>query len=124
MPDAQPKPTAAWLLAEHAKCRWNGFQRPAARMTCGAPMPSAGPDFAAQHQEDMLAAAGLLATDEALAEHDAQVLRDAAEAWQYGGWADDMPKGTDRTALILGMAQRAATWLRARAARVAAGEEP
>ena len=57
------------------------------------------------------------------AEHDAQVLRDAADSWQWGGWSSDMPKGSDRTAIILGMSQGAATWLRARAERIAAGGE-
>ena len=57
--------------------------------------------------------------DRWLAAHDAEVaskaLRDAADAWQTGGWANGLPKGADRVALILGMAQGATTWLRARA---------
>ena len=65
--------------------------------------------------------------DRALAAHDARVraeaLREAADAWQVGGWADDLPKGTARPALILGMAQRATNWLRVRADRLAAGGE-
>lgn len=43
-------------------------------------------------------------------------------AWQTGGWADEMPRGASRPALILGMAQRATDWLRARADRIARGE--
>jgi hypothetical protein len=120
MPDAQPKPTAAEVLGGHRYARWKDATREQpggyGYCQCGQRIEYSHP----QHQADMLAAAGLLAT----AEHDAKMLRDAAEAWQYGGWADDMPKGVDRTALILGMAQRAAVWLRARAARIAAGETP
>lgn len=61
--------------------------------------------------------------DRWLAEHDAQVLRDAADEWQVDGWADDLPTGMSRPGLILGMAQRATNWLRARADRIAAGGE-
>ncbi len=57
--------------------------------------------------------------DRWLAVHDAEVaagaLREAADAWQTGGWANGLPKGADRVALILGMAQGTITWLRARA---------
>lgn len=48
----------------------------------------------------------------------AKALRDAADAWQAGEWSESMPHGTSRLALILGMAQRAANWLRARADRI------
>ena len=54
-----------------------------------------------------------------LTAHDSEVaskaLTDAADAWQTGGWANGLPKGADRVALILGMAQGTVTWLRARA---------
>lgn len=120
MSDTQPKPTAAEVLAVHwdvcgdgslCDCGWQRPLRP------GAATP--GRSMHLQHQEDMLAAAGLLVS----AEHNAQVLRDAALAWQTGSWADDLPKGGSRAALILGMAQRATDWLRARADRIAAGGE-
>lgn len=52
----------------------------------------------------------------------AKALRDAADAWQTGGWADDIPKGATRPAVVLGMAQRATNWLRARADRIERGE--
>lgn len=58
------------------------------------------------------------------AEIKAEALREAAEAWTQGAWATDMPpKGADRPALILGMAQSAGDWLRARAARIAGTAE-
>lgn len=126
MNDTQPKPTAAEVLVDHAPytrddmldgCRcgwwWNDGQVRDRLATLA--------EFA-QHQADMLAAAGLLATAEPhpvvdpmlrpgqavafvrwLAEHDAQVLRDAAEVHWPGACADD---------------------LRTRAARLAAGEQP
>ena len=59
------------------------------------------------------------AFDRAMAAHDAEVaakaLRDAADAWQTGGWANGLPKGANRAALILGMAQGTTTWLHKRA---------
>ena len=48
----------------------------------------------------------------------AKALRDAADAWQVGGWSESLPHRSDRPALILGMAQRATTWLRARAEHI------
>ena len=50
----------------------------------------------------------------------AQALRDAADGYQTGGWADDLPAGGSRPALILGMSQRAVAWLRARADQIEA----
>lgn len=54
--------------------------------------------------------------DRWLAAHDAavsaQALRDAADQWQTGGWSDDLPTTGNP---ILGMAQRATNWIRARA---------
>ncbi len=53
----------------------------------------------------------------------AEALREAADAWQTGSWAGDLPAaGATRVALILGMAQRAADYLRTRASAVEAGE--
>lgn len=52
----------------------------------------------------------------------AEALREAADAWQTGGWAEDSPPGQTRPALILGMAQRAVGYLRTRANAVEAGE--
>lgn len=48
----------------------------------------------------------------------AQALRDAADGCQTGGWADDLPTGGSRPALILGMSQRAVAWLRDRANQI------
>ena len=48
----------------------------------------------------------------------ASALREAADEWQIGAWADDLPTGGSRPQLILGMAQRATDWLRARADRM------
>lgn len=78
MPDAQPKPSAAELIADHIWCAATrlGSQLGVPEMTCGAPLPPAGRDFHAAHMHERLAAAGLLVT----AEHDAQVLRDADDA--------------------------------------------
>ena len=45
----------------------------------------------------------------------AAALREAASSYQLGGWARSMPAGSDRSVLILGMAQQAINWLRARA---------
>lgn len=45
----------------------------------------------------------------------AEALREAASAFQVGGWAKSMPRGNDRPTLILGMAQHAINWFRARA---------
>lgn len=57
--------------------------------------------------------------DRWLAAHDravkAEALREAADAWQVGGWSNDIPKGDTRPALILGMAQAGLNWLRTRA---------
>jgi len=72
---AQPKPTAADVLTEHAPAR-----RGAVECRCGwfgSSRLAWGRDHAV-HQADVLAAAGLLAT----AEHDAQVRRDACEILQ------------------------------------------
>lgn len=117
---AQPKPTAADVLNGHPGMEYvipRYFGTAGYRCTgCRQSISSPG-----QHQADMLAAAGLLAT----AEHDAQVaaqaLREAAAAWQTGGWAGDLPRGSTRHAVVLGMAQNATDWLRARADRIAGG---
>lgn len=82
--------------------------------TCGKPLHRQN---LARHARTH-STAGLLATPE----HDAQVLREAADAWQMDGWAEDVPAGSSRQALIIGMAQRAGDWLRARAARIEAGD--
>lgn len=54
-----------------------------------------------------------------LAAHDreiqAQALRDAADEWQTGGWAN-VPRRSDRVADRLGAAQHVCNWLRKRAA--------
>lgn len=107
MPDAQPKPTAAEVLAAHYGSLW---------------CPTCGPNSATnddgdwkwdvtQHQADMLAAAGLLTT----AEHDAQVLRDARSELLAG----DNPWRIDERG-----AEFVAAEMDAMIARVAAGEEP
>lgn len=87
MPDTQPKPTAADVLMHHARDAAHGC------ISCGA-LPI-GSSFA-QHQADMLAAAGRLAA----AEHDAQVaaqaLRDAAGAlMRFDCLTDHVPAGID-----------------------------
>ena len=52
----------------------------------------------------------------------AEALREAAGVWMQGHWADDLPtQGASRPQLILGMAQRASDWLRARADDLEAG---
>ena len=49
----------------------------------------------------------------------AQALRDAADIWQTNGWTGDgSVLGPSRPQQILGMAQRACDFLRARAARI------
>lgn len=45
----------------------------------------------------------------------AEALREAANDWQVGGWAAVLPTGTTRPEVILGMAQRATEFFRARA---------
>lgn len=45
----------------------------------------------------------------------ANALEEAADAWQQGGWAESLPKGQNRAAVILGMAQNATEFLRNRA---------
>ncbi len=106
MPDAQPKPSAADVdppTVGHLRDLWVDWHLD--------PLPrSQGVALVPAYQAEF---------DRWLAEHDAQVLRDAADAYQVGGWADDMPAGSSRPALILGMAQRATDWLRARADRIA-----
>lgn len=52
----------------------------------------------------------------------AEALREAAASYQRGGWALAMPAGSDRPALILGMAQRAIDWLRVRADEMDGGK--
>ena len=61
---------------------------------------------------------------EVISELAAKALRDAADGYQTGGWADDLPKGGSRPALILGMSQRAVAWLRCRADRIEQGGQP
>lgn len=52
----------------------------------------------------------------------AQALRDAADIWQINGWTGDgSVLGPSRPQQILGMAQRACDFLRARADRIEAG---
>lgn len=71
---AQPKPTAAEVVAAHINCQWRG----GLSLDCGSELPPpSSPDIRAAHIADVLAAAGLLAT----AERDAQV---AAQAWDEG----------------------------------------
>jgi hypothetical protein len=48
----------------------------------------------------------------------AEALREAARAWQMNGWAGDLPTGSERVSLILGMSQRAVDFLLARADRI------
>lgn len=70
-------------------------------------------DVASEHSPALAAARPLLA---------AEVLREAADGWTQGHWADDLPpQGASRSQLILGMAQRAGDWLRARADDLEAG---
>ena len=45
----------------------------------------------------------------------AEALKEAADAWQSGGWAKELPKGTTRAQLIIGMSQATLDWLRKRA---------
>ncbi len=109
MPDTQPKPAAAAeVLATHVGCRWNGLTTPGVGMTCGAPLPAAGTDITSAHQAEMLAAEGYPTTAEALAEHDARVLRDAADAWEDLVQRECPPV-------------RGSVWLRARATRITVG---
>lgn len=102
----------AEVLWEHG---WQAQTTPRFRCRCGAwEGDLLGPGGHGAHQADALAAAGLLA-DPA---HDARVLRDAANEWQTGGWAESVPPSGGRPALLIGMAQRASDWLRARADRI------
>lgn len=102
MPDAQPKPTAAEVLAAHQ------FQIRPRRCSCGAEVGLIYEQSATEHQADMLAAAGLLAT----AEHDREV---AARALR--GAAKSFP-----ASLPLGMADR--DYLRGLAAGIRHGRIP
>lgn len=52
-----------------------------------------------------------------LPEIQAQVLREAADEWQTGGWAN-VPRRADRVADRIGAAQYVCDWLRKRAARL------
>ena len=56
----------------------------------------------------------------------AEALRDAADAWQQGGWGNAIPspEAQGRVALVVNMSQRTTEWLRARADRIGAGGEP
>ncbi|QZN86912.1 hypothetical protein [Cellulomonas sp. C5510] len=120
MPDAQPKPTAAEVLTAHQD--GHGYTHDDdMQCACGTWVgvvagrgpfrDTPGRRSLAEHQADMLAAAGYPTTPEALAEHNAQVLRDAAD--EYEASLD-----------ALRFTPAAVHWLRARAARVAVGEEP
>lgn len=52
----------------------------------------------------------------------AKAIREAANAYQVGGWAKAVPRGNDRPTLILGMAQHAINWFRARADELDGGK--
>ena len=56
----------------------------------------------------------------------AEALRDAADAWQQGGWGNAIPspEAQGRVALVVNMSRRTIEWLRARADRIGAGGEP
>ena len=112
-PGAGPTPrTAVDVLREH---QVHGI---GPGCTCGWRV-TVGSCSLYQHQANMLAAAGLLAT----AEHDAQVLRDAALSWLTqtppGGGVDDWGRGwiACRDAMVYDVGTT-------RAGRIAAGEAP
>lgn len=72
--------------------------------------------------EDLRAAA-----ERAIAQHDREVaakaLREAADTWTQGEWSNYIPpRGNERPALILGMAQAPGDWLRERADRIERGD--
>lgn len=118
MPDVQPKPTAAAEVREQvARTLWIGEQETdeardaAARYWDDTDLTDTvipRPYYRAQ--ADRLAAAGLLAT----AEHDAQVLRDAAYAYRAGATVVHDGQG-DRREVTTDW------WLYARADRIATG---
>jgi hypothetical protein len=62
-------------------------------------------------------AAGLLADPDALAKAKAEALREAAEAWQLGEWAD-APRCADRVQERIANGQHVGDWLRARANQI------
>lgn len=53
----------------------------------------------------------------------AEALEEAAREWSMKGWSEQMPHGTSRPALIIGMAQGATNWLLGRAEKVRRGEK-
>lgn len=68
--------------------------------------------------------------DRWLTAHDARIaseaaekaLRDAADKWTQGAWANNLPpRGADRLTLILGTSQRAGDFMRAEADRLTQG---
>ncbi len=104
------------VLAAHRLVVNRSEQRP--WCSCGWHGRPATDDHLA-HQAQALVDAGLVATNVHDVEVAQQALRDAADDWQMGGWAEDLPAGDSRPALILGEAQRATDWLRARADQLA-----
>lgn len=98
---------AALADLNHWRVEWNAL----APLTSLDDMPHAD-EWRGGARAALEAAAPLIA---------AQALRDAADGYQTGGWADDLPAGGSRPALILGMSRRAVAWLRARADEIEAG---
>lgn len=79
------------------------------------------------HQECVGVARDLLASHW-IVQHDAhiraEVLRDAADEWTQGEWANHLVTAADPAQIRIGSANRFGEWLRARAGRIEAGEQP
>jgi hypothetical protein len=54
----------------------------------------------------------------------AAAVREAADAWTHGEWANHLVTASDPAQIRIGSANRFGEWLRARAARIEAGEQP
>ena len=61
-------------------------------------------------------------TAEVVREAEVRALEEAADTWTQGAWSDyTPPRGAIRPQIILGMAQGAGDWLRARAVEIRSG---
>lgn len=102
---AQPKPTAAEVLAVHPVDDYDGEGRywcPCKGLGNGTTLIFVNRRAAERHQADMLAAAGYPTTPEVLAEHDAQVLQRAglracAACGRVDGLHDSVGHWSDHT---------------------------
>lgn len=107
------QPSAVDVLREHdGTCRWSGSSY-SPGWTCGARLPHR--ETSAGHQVDALAAAGLLATPERLAQERARALGEAA------GVVESIDPEWDSALYVGGVYVPVPDWLRARAEAERAG---